>query len=62
MGGRNGFWCHQVCRYRIDVCGANIQNVPELRANFQDYKIWYPIPSREIELNPNLTQNDGYTN
>ncbi|WP_373425539.1 hypothetical protein [Parapedobacter tibetensis] len=20
------------------------------------------MPSREIELNPNLTQNDGYTN
>lgn len=38
----------------------NIQNVPQMKANFEDYKIWYPIPKREIELNPSLTQNPGY--
>jgi hypothetical protein len=38
----------------------NIQNVPELQANFEDYKIWYPVPKREIELNPSLDQNPGY--
>jgi len=40
----------------------NIQNVPEIKANYEDFKIWYPIPRREIELNPLLTQNFGYTN
>ncbi len=38
----------------------NIQNVPEIKANYNDYKIWYPIPAREIELNPGLEQNYGY--
>ena len=38
----------------------NIQNVPQLQANFEDYKIWYPIPKREIELNPTLKQNPLY--
>jgi hypothetical protein len=38
----------------------NIQNVPELQANFEDYKIWYPVPKREIELNPSLDQNPRY--
>ncbi len=40
----------------------NIQNVPEVKANYADYKIWYPIPAREIELNADLVQNFGYTN
>jgi hypothetical protein len=38
----------------------NVQNVPEIKANFQDYKIWYPIPIREIETNHSLIQNPGY--
>lgn len=38
----------------------NLQNVPEVKANFADYKIFYPIPTRERELNKNLTQNFGY--
>ncbi|MVN90595.1 RagB/SusD family nutrient uptake outer membrane protein [Mucilaginibacter aquatilis] len=31
-----------------------------IKANFQDYKIWYPIPSRDIATNTNLVQNPGY--
>jgi hypothetical protein len=38
----------------------NLQNVPEVKLNFADYKIFYPIPARERELNKNLTQNAGY--
>ena len=38
----------------------NLQNVPEVKLNFEDYKIFYPIPARERELNKNLTQNVGY--
>lgn len=39
----------------------NATAVPEIKANFQSYKIWYPIPKREIETNPNLLPNNpGY--
>lgn len=31
-----------------------------LKANFKDYKIWYPIPSRDTATNRNLIQNPGY--
>lgn len=27
---------------------------------FQDHNVLFPIPSSEISINPNLTQNDGY--
>ncbi|HMI03568.1 MAG TPA: RagB/SusD family nutrient uptake outer membrane protein [Pedobacter sp.] len=37
--------------------GGDIQSV---KTNFQDYKIWFPIPSRDIATNPNLIQNPGY--
>ena len=33
--------------------------VPELKANWETYKIWFPIPKTEIELSPML-QNPGY--
>jgi hypothetical protein len=39
---------------------TNLQNVQEVKLNFAEYKIFYPIPSRERELNKNLTQNVGY--
>ncbi|HET8829020.1 MAG TPA: RagB/SusD family nutrient uptake outer membrane protein, partial [Pelobium sp.] len=39
---------------------TNVQNVPEIKLNFEDHKIFYPIPTRERELNKNLTQNEGY--
>lgn len=50
----------------LSIAGAptgsitNSQNVPEVKANFEDYKIFYPIPARERELNRSLTQNVGY--
>ncbi|MDD4426963.1 MAG: RagB/SusD family nutrient uptake outer membrane protein [Paludibacter sp.] len=28
-----------------------------IKDNFQSYKIWYPIPKREMEVNTNLVQN-----
>ncbi|HOV83780.1 MAG TPA: RagB/SusD family nutrient uptake outer membrane protein [Paludibacteraceae bacterium] len=33
-----------------------------IKSNYQPYKIWFPIPKREIEANQNLTQNPGYLN
>jgi len=33
--------------------------VPEIQANWEPYKIWFPIPKSEIELSP-LEQNPGY--
>ena len=40
----------------------NKQDVPAVINNYRDYKIWYPIPSREISTNPNLIPNPGYDN
>jgi hypothetical protein len=39
----------------------NVSAVPDLKLNYQDYKIFYPIPLREIILNNALKQNTGYT-
>jgi hypothetical protein len=36
------------------------EDVPAVKANFADNKIWYPIPSREISTNGNLVPNPGY--
>jgi hypothetical protein len=37
--------------------GGDVQSV---KTNFQDYKIWFPIPSRDRATNPNLIPNPGY--
>lgn len=35
--------------------------VPDLQANWQPYRIWFPIPLAELDLNPQLKpQNPGY--
>jgi hypothetical protein len=31
-----------------------------VKDNFRSYKMWYPIPKREMEVNPNLVPNPGY--
>ncbi|WP_345948838.1 RagB/SusD family nutrient uptake outer membrane protein [Mucilaginibacter sp. PAMB04274] len=36
------------------------QDPVSVKQNFQPYKIWYPIPSRDIATNPSLIQNPGY--
>ena len=35
-------------------------NVPTLKANWAEYKIWFPVPISEIDVNPNLVQNPGW--
>ncbi|WP_421944696.1 RagB/SusD family nutrient uptake outer membrane protein [Pedobacter sp.] len=35
-------------------------SIPAIQANFKNYKIWYPLPSRDIATNVNLKQNPGY--
>ncbi len=42
--------------------GAPNERVRDLHLNWKPYKIWIPIPLREIGLNPNLSkqQNPGY--
>lgn len=32
-----------------------------MKDNFRKYKIWYPLPKRELEINKNLMQNYGYS-
>ncbi len=36
------------------------ENVSITQENFASYKIWFPIPLRELDLNKNLVQNPGY--
>jgi len=36
------------------------EDVLSVQTNFADYKIWYPIPSRELSTNKSLIQNPGY--
>lgn len=36
------------------------EDVPSVKNNFRDYKIWYPLPSRDLATNHNLVQNPGY--
>jgi len=36
------------------------QDPVSIKQNFSPYKIWYPIPSRDISTNKNLIQNPGY--
>lgn len=39
---------------------SNNSRVKDLQENWADYKIWFPLPQREIDLNRNLIQNDNY--
>jgi hypothetical protein len=36
------------------------QDPVSIKQNFRPYKIWYPIPSRDLSTNKNLIQNPGY--
>ncbi|MFT4094179.1 MAG: RagB/SusD family nutrient uptake outer membrane protein [Niabella sp.] len=38
----------------------NINSLPQLKTNWQPYKIWFPIPTAEVDLNRKLVQNPGY--
>lgn len=48
---------------RLDLLRHNlyISNAKKRGENAQDYEKLYPIPSEEINRNPNLKQNPGYT-
>ena len=35
-------------------------NVSTLQANWEEFKIWFPIPSSETDVNLNLVQNPGW--
>ena len=35
-------------------------NKVEIAQNIKDYMVLYPVPQREIDINPALTQNEGY--
>jgi starch-binding outer membrane protein, SusD/RagB family len=43
-----------------DAIAALIPLIKEVKVNFEDHEIWYPIPARELELNNQLVQNPGY--
>lgn len=37
-------------------------NLQSIKENYKPYKIWFPIPKREREVNANLKPNPGYVN
>ncbi len=43
----------------VAAAGSNA-SAKLLKANWKEYKIWFPIPQTQRDLNINLTQNDGY--
>ncbi|MDR3217763.1 MAG: RagB/SusD family nutrient uptake outer membrane protein [Dysgonamonadaceae bacterium] len=45
----------------VDVTagGAN-DSAKALKENWAEYKIWFPIPQSQRDMNKNLTQNNGY--
>jgi hypothetical protein len=38
----------------------NMDNNGNKTTNFQEFQLLFPIPERELSVNPNLTQNPGY--
>lgn len=36
--------------------------VPTLKLNWAEFKMWLPLPVSEVDLNPNLIQNPGWVN
>lgn len=44
----------------LDIVTGNNVSAKELQNNWKEYKIWLPVPQREMDLNPNLVQNTGY--
>lgn len=40
--------------------GAFNQHATLLQQNWRSEKVWFPIPTQQIDLNPNLVQNAGY--
>tara|TARA_R110001632_G_scaffold105447_1_gene214856 strand:+ start:8215 stop:9843 length:1629 start_codon:yes stop_codon:yes gene_type:complete len=38
----------------------NQRNVPDIKANWRPERVWFPIPTIQIDLNANLIQNQGY--
>ncbi|MET0394395.1 MAG: RagB/SusD family nutrient uptake outer membrane protein [Chitinophagaceae bacterium] len=57
---RTGQLANVIASLKTTGAVPNTSLVPEVKANFADYKIWYPIPAHEIDLNHNLVQNPGY--
>ena len=37
------------------------KNKTDIASNIKDYMILMPIPQRELDLNPELTQNPGWS-
>ena len=37
-----------------------LPRLSQIQLNYADYKMWYPIPQRALELSPNIIQNPGY--
>jgi starch-binding outer membrane protein, SusD/RagB family len=53
---RWGTWVDQMNNYWV----ANRHGATNAAATFNDHNTLWPIPQDEMDLNPNLVQNDGY--
>lgn len=53
-----GHFLHDIKRTRGNMPGSN--NTVEQRVPWNSNALIFPIPQRELDVNPNLQQNDGY--
>ena len=57
---RTGRFIERMKEHAAYEAGVAESNKVEISQNIKDYMVLMPIPQREIDLNPELTQNPGY--
>ncbi|WP_057936586.1 RagB/SusD family nutrient uptake outer membrane protein [Algoriphagus resistens] len=57
---RTGRFIQRMKEHAAYEAGVAESNKVEIAQNIKDYMVLMPIPQREIDLNPELSQNDGY--
>lgn len=57
---RTGRFIQRMKEHAAYEAGVAESNKVEIAQNIKDYMVLMPIPQREIDLNPELTQNAGY--
>lgn len=57
---RTGRFIQRMKEHAAYEAGIAESNKVEIAQNIKDYMVLMPIPQREIDLNPELTQNNGY--
>ncbi|MDR1555840.1 MAG: RagB/SusD family nutrient uptake outer membrane protein [Tannerellaceae bacterium] len=57
---RTGTFIQRMKEHSAYEAGVAEKNKTDIAANIKDYMVLMPIPQRELDLNPELTQNPGW--